>query len=96
MNQLLHGIVQVLYEIAIGHGNVTKGFSLFSISPRELVSTSFRLKDIPSSVLVVEERDDAPDLLTFVQETLGGLAEVLSNNNIMFTLLYTCLHRTFY
>ena len=37
----------------------------------------FRVKDIPSSVLIVEEGENPPDLVKFVRETLGGQAEVL-------------------
>ena len=72
----VHEIVQVLHEIATAYGNVTKGFSIHTIIPRELVPVTCQVKDI-SSVLLVEEGENTPDLLTFVRETLGGQAEVL-------------------
>ena len=75
----MHDIVQVLYEIATAYGNMTKGFSIHTIIPRELVPTTCRVKDIPSSVLIVEEVENAPDLLTFVREILESQAEVLKN-----------------
>ena len=75
-SESVHEIVQVLYEIATAYGNVTKGFSIHTIIPRELVLVTCQVKDISSSVLIVEEVENAPDLLTFVQETLGQ-AEVL-------------------
>eukprot|EP00731_Ephydatia_muelleri_P017684 Em0010g782a len=62
---------KVLYEIATAYGNVTKGFSIHTIIPRELVPVTCQVKDISSSVLIVEEGENAPDLLTFVRETLG-------------------------
>ena len=75
-SECVHEIVQVLYEIATAYGNVTKGFSIHTIIPRELVPVTCQVKDISSSVLIVEEGENAPDLLTFVRETLGQ-AEVL-------------------
>ena len=53
-----------------------KGFSLHTVSPRQLVPTFCKINEISSSVLVVEEGENAPDLLTFVQETLEGQTEV--------------------
>ena len=41
--------------------------------------TTCRVKDIPSSVRIVEEVENAPDLLTFVREILESQAEVLKN-----------------
>ncbi|KAL5505619.1 hypothetical protein EMCRGX_G007083 [Ephydatia muelleri] len=66
---------KVLYEIATAYGNVTKGFSIHTIIPRELVPVTCQVKDISSSVLIVEEGENAPDLLTFVRETLGQAEE---------------------
>ena len=66
-SESVHEILQVLYEIATAYGNVTKGFSIHTIIPRELVPTTCRVK----------EGENSPDFVTFVRETLGGQAEVL-------------------
>ena len=76
-SESVHEILQVLYEIATAYGNVTKGFSIHTIIPRELVPTTCKVKDIPSSALIVEEGENSPDFVTFERETLGGQAEVL-------------------
>ncbi|KAL5479740.1 hypothetical protein EMCRGX_G023313 [Ephydatia muelleri] len=40
-----------------------------------LPAIHFKVKDIPSSALIVEEGENPPDLVMFVRETLGGQAE---------------------
>ena len=86
--------MQVLYEIATAYGNMTKGFSIHTIIPREVVPTTCTVKDIKSSVLVVEELENAPDLLTFVQETLGGQAEVQKNVAKIDSYTFACRLRS--
>ena len=56
---------------------MTKGFNIHTIISRELLPVICQVKDITSSVLIVEEGENASYLLTFVRETLGGQAEVL-------------------
>ena len=53
-----------------------KGFSIHTVGPRQLVPITCKINVISSSVLVVEEGENAPDLLTIVQETLEGQTEV--------------------